>query len=238
MSDTCLLITTYNRAGLLEKSLNRMTQLTQPDEVLIIDDGGDDATREVVRRVKGFTCPVRYLYTRNLGSSICSHARNVGIKNTDCELVITSEPEMWFETDVVAQMLADHEERPREVISVGIVHHEQDPRFPGVEDFVTVGWVAPWIALYGKQWLLDIGGWDEGFEDNWSWEDTDLLTRLRVSGHGQNINREIQARHLWHPPRAMDQTRNEARFRSKLIDADNMRDLVANVGQPWGVVKT
>lgn len=38
----CLLITTRNRSHLLNRSLERLTRLTIPDEVLVIDDGGDD----------------------------------------------------------------------------------------------------------------------------------------------------------------------------------------------------
>lgn len=228
-----------NRTPLLEISLNRLAQLTLPTEILVVDDGGSDGLADMCHRVV-IDCPIQYVYTHNPHPSLCSHARNVGIKNTECDIVITTEPEMWFMTDVIAQMLADHSKRPEEVISVGTVHHMQDPRFPHLEDHVTRGWVAPWIALYEKQWLFDVGGWDETFPDNWGWEDTDLLTRLRVSGHGQHIDQEIEARHLWHPPRAIDQVPNEAHFRAKHIDGGAQiigEHIVANKDSDWGVIK-
>jgi glycosyltransferase involved in cell wall biosynthesis len=239
MPDTCLLIATMNRSDLLEKSLNRMNQLTLPDEILIVDDGGVDHCREVAERVV-MECPVRYIYTHNPGQSQCSHARNVGIKNTDCDLIITSEPEMLFVSDVVAQLLVRFEEYGRkDVISAGTINHEHSRGHIGD---TTRGWVATWIALYGKQWLLDIGGWDEWFPDPWGWEDTDLLTRLRCDGHGQFIDQEIEATHQWHVHRAVNQERNEAHFRAKLLPLDGSEikplDIIANHGHPWGEIKS
>lgn len=223
---TCLLITTYNRSGLLARSLARFTswKMTAPDEILVVDDGGSDNCAEICAQAP---VPVRYLYTHNPGDSICSHARNVGIKNTDCEHVLTSEPELIFDTDVVAQMLAL---AGTEVISAGTVHHQDQ----GGTIETLHGWVAPFAALYRRDWLLDIGGWDEEFESPWGWEDVDLLTRLRHSGHGQTIDQAIEVTHQWHPPRWCDQELNESRFRAKEFP----RDIVANQDREWGACLT
>lgn len=232
---TCLLITTCSRTLLLINSLQALRGKTLPDEVLIVDDGGGDHCAELLAAAE-LPCDMRYIYTHNLGNTQCSHARNVGIKNTDCDLIITSEPELMYESDVVAQMQALHYgEHPREVINAGLIHHVQENGH--IQD--TVGWMATFTALYEKQWLLDVGGWDEGFPDPWGWDDTDLLTRLRCHlGVGEFVDTSIVATHQFHRTRWNDQERNEKYFRAKLTDDPNvMLAPIANVGKEWGVIK-
>ncbi|MBS1545352.1 MAG: glycosyltransferase family 2 protein, partial [Bacteroidetes bacterium] len=48
-----IVIPTYNRASLLEKTLQSIQPQTYPHfEVLVIDDGGTDSSREVVRAME------------------------------------------------------------------------------------------------------------------------------------------------------------------------------------------
>lgn len=240
----CLLITTNDRTPLLRNSLERLSTLTAPDEILVVDDGGTDDCEDVVRQASSaFEIPVRYIYTFNPGQTQCSHARNVGIKNTDCDIVITSEPEMLFDTDVIPQMLADSAERPRELVSAGVIRHCQDPNGScptcTCEGYVTTNWSATWIALYKREWLLAIGGWDEDFPDPWGWDDVDLNTRLRIRGIGQFIDHAIHATHQWHPHRGgSGQFRNEEHFKAKGFNGNEYPEhpsLFANVGREWGV---
>lgn len=223
---TCLLTTICDRTALLRTSLDRLSDLTPPDEILVVDDGGTDPALEGLCAQAG----ARYIYTHNPGNTQCSHARNVGIRAIDADYVITSEPEMRFETDVIVQLLAAAVEHPSEVISAGTVRHEQPN---GTHEEIR-GWVAPFVALYRREWLLAIGGWDESFPSPWGWDDTDLLTRLRVSGIGQFIDTRIIVTHQWHPSRACDQSANEAHFRAKDLERRD-EHIVANRGRAWGV---
>lgn len=251
MSDVCLLITTWNRTPLLENNLRRLASgLTLPSEVLVVDDGSVDACEARCTALRDeLGLPLRYIYTHNPGEALCSHARNVGIKNTDCELILTSEPEMLFESDIVAQMVAQHEHDRqwgiRQFVNVGRVFHEQPPgarcKCCGQLKHETVNWQATWITLYRREWLFDVGGWDEfGFEDVWGWDDVDLGSRLRIRGIGQYNALDMVATHQWHPPRICRQDRNEAYFKSKGFDGNenpNHPNVVANRGCEWGVVK-
>jgi GT2 family glycosyltransferase len=231
-----LLITTYNRTPLLKKSFEALRGRTLPDEILIVDDGGSDGCEDLCKRAKKwFRCPVRYIYTHQPFNSQCSHSRNVGVRNTKADLIVTSEPELIFVTDVIAEFRELHRLHPNEVISAGTVHRLKED---GSEGDTTVGWVAPFTALYGREWLEAIGAWDEyGFPDTWSFDDTDLLTRLRLTGHGQIIANEIEVLHQFHPTRWTRQDRNDAYFQSKGFDNGNREFIVANQGQPWGEIK-
>lgn len=270
MDRVCLLITVFNRPLQLRNSLSRLCNLTIPTEILIVDDGSEDSVHQVVQEFENIL-PIRYIYNNNREWSICSMARNIGIKNTDCEIVITSEPEILFITDVIGQMLEYHTRIPGKVISAGTIyhmghqatlHHDMitdpvhrlqlelvndsghgtNPTSPNGYARIQ-GWVAPFAALYRREWLMELQGWDEQFID-WGWDDTDLLTRLSFNGVGQEIARDIECIHQWHEKLPADvQFRavqyNEGRMNSKTFEKANPdNDLVANKGLEWGIIKS
>lgn len=268
---TCLLITTYNRATQLSNSLERLSNVTIPDEVLIVDDGSSDYTKDVVEGFKN-KLPIKYIFNNNPEWSICSFARNIGVKNTDADIIITAEPELLFVTDIVKQMLEEREKYPSEIISAGVIYHAQDKTTfnPGliidpvsalkseiVEDYQTEprsyrsdgycktkNMQATFACLYERQWLLDVGGWDESFTGAWGVDDWDLCTRLRINGINQHICPEMEAVHQWHehlPPHLMGKAMqdNEKIMLAKRMDLMAKGDpgLIANKDSEWGVIK-
>lgn len=223
---TTLLITTFNRGHLLNNSLQRLTTLTIPDDILIVDDGGTDNTKQVVEDFKS-RLPIRYLYNNNPEWTICSMARNIGVKNTDADIIITSEPELLWVTDIYPQMMESRKKYPDEIISAGVIYHaQQNTSFsPGlitdpvnalkseiVEDYQTeprsyhpqgycktLNMQATFVCLYERKWLLELGGWDEAFPGPWGFDDIELATRLRINGINQHICSHMEALHQWHP---------------------------------------
>lgn len=223
---TALLITTYNRGQLLRHSLERLTRLTLPDEVLVVDDGSTDDTEAITLSFKD-RLPIRYIYNHSPNHTICSMARNIGIKNTTSDLIITSEPELFWVTDIIPLLHEERKEHPDEIISASIIYHAQantkinesfydDPReaLKGhiVEDYQieprsynpngfckTVNMQATFLASYERKWLMEVNGWDEEFPGCWGWDDIDLCTRLRINGINQHISTKLEAIHQWHP---------------------------------------
>lgn len=239
-----LVYATWNRGPLLEQSLRRLAELTIPDDILVVDDGSSDSTRQVCEEAAANGLPVRYLYNHRPYEAMCSQAKNVGIKSTDADFLIFSEPEMHFDTDVIAQVVADLESSTeKELVNVGTIHHEQANGAAcwccGQPKHTTVNWQALWIAGFRREWLEDVGGWDEHFPDPWGWDDTDLGTRLRINGVGQYNDLKAEATHLWHPPRVQNQARNNGYFASKNFNGNESQEhplLVANQGCEWGVL--
>jgi glycosyltransferase involved in cell wall biosynthesis len=188
-----LLLPTYERAPLLANSLRRLATLTVPDEVIVVDDGGTDDTEAVCKEFGA-----RYART-DRPSGVPSRARNVGLALATHDLILTTDPEVIFETDLIAQYL----------------------RLVPTDVILCTGF---YVHLYHRDWLLEVGGWDESFPEPWGWEDCDLHARLDYLGHPENEVPDTRVTHQWHEPRSGPSPLNEEHCRSKVFP----RDLVAN----------
>ncbi len=99
-----LIISTFNRGHLLETTLKRLSKLTQPNEVIIIDDGSSDETATIARRANDYLqCPVHYIYRHWPEWDSCAIPKNIGLKVAKGEILIFSEPEVLYVSDIVAQ---------------------------------------------------------------------------------------------------------------------------------------
>ncbi len=78
MAKVSVIIPTYNRESFIERSINSVLNQTYKDmEVLVVDDGSTDNTRDVVAKI--LDTRVRYFYKENGG---VSSARNFGFENS------------------------------------------------------------------------------------------------------------------------------------------------------------
>jgi glycosyltransferase involved in cell wall biosynthesis len=69
-----VIIPTYNRAALVQEAIRSLLAQTQiPDEIIVVDDGSTDNTKEVLGK---FEAPVNVITQPNLGRS---EARNAGL---------------------------------------------------------------------------------------------------------------------------------------------------------------
>jgi len=83
MTRVSVIIPTYNRAGYLGEAIQSVLDQTFSDfELLVVDDGSTDNTREVVASFKDVR--VRYIQQENRGVAA---ARNAGIKASDGEYI-------------------------------------------------------------------------------------------------------------------------------------------------------
>ena len=94
-----VIIPTYNRAHLVGRAIQSALSQCEPgDEVIVIDDGSTDGTREVVAP---FGSRVRYQHVTNGG---CGRARNIGLSVARGDLVafLDSDDE-WFPGKLMLQ---------------------------------------------------------------------------------------------------------------------------------------
>ena len=99
-------VPTYRRPEALRETLKALISLDYPQgayEIVVVDDGSNDATPEVVREFSDDGPVVRYLYQRNAG---VAKARNTGAAAATGELLIFLDDDILVEPDHVARHLA------------------------------------------------------------------------------------------------------------------------------------
>jgi glycosyltransferase involved in cell wall biosynthesis len=91
-------IPTYNRSSTLERAIRSvLTQTRPPDEVLVVDDGSTDRTRDLLGAFES----VRVLSVENSGAAI---ARNRGVAATDAPWIAFLDSDDYWETDHLARI--------------------------------------------------------------------------------------------------------------------------------------
>jgi len=258
-----LAITTYNRPRQLYRTLQRLEKLSKPDVLIVIDDGSDTPVQPIVeefsRREAYKNVQIEYKYLDRPGYDVCSVARNVALKMCKTKYFMTSEPEILFMSDVLMQLRDMLQKGENRIISSGDVYALKkyatinnllvDSPQTYIQSLLPTeyehrkGWVATYTALYKTQDLLDVNGWDEDFSKHnggggYAWDDTDLVTRLRVRGINQFISEDIKVIHQWHEPAPSEvadtQHLNEKMFLDKNLD-ENIENSVANKNREWGI---
>lgn len=96
-----VIIPTYNRAAFLREAIASAQQQTYaPLEILVVDDGSTDATREVVR---AFGDSVKYIFQNHRGPGA---ARNTGVQYARGELLaFLDDDDVWL-SDGLARSVA------------------------------------------------------------------------------------------------------------------------------------
>ncbi len=99
-----VIIPTYNRGNLIQNTINSVLNQTFTDwELLVIDDGSTDNTKEIVQEFIKKDSRVKYFYEENSGCP--SGPRNLGVENAKGEYVafLDSDDE-WFPTKLEKQL--------------------------------------------------------------------------------------------------------------------------------------
>lgn len=115
-----VIIPTFNRAAMLQRAIDSVLQQSLPPrEIIVVDDGSTDASRELVTHIQqrnadtggGEACPqprIHYLYQCNSGVSA---ARNRGIRHASGEwLAFLDSDDAWLprKLETQAELIARH----------------------------------------------------------------------------------------------------------------------------------
>ncbi len=185
-----IVITTWNRAGLVGRAIDSALRQTYPDlEIIVVDDGSTDDTADVLARIAATARrPVRSLERANGG---CASARNAGAAlatgrwlhflDSDDELEPTA-----IETLVGALVACDADFAYSPAIEVGPggasrlnppVAAGRPERF-ALEHFGNTN-LRTGAYLIRTDLFRELGGFDESFSHN---EDSDFVQRLALRG--------------------------------------------------------
>lgn len=127
-----------------------------------------------------------------------SKAFNIGVRNAKYDHIIITSPEVVPITSVLAQL--------EELADKNVVCQVFDEDSIGDKSFSLVNNhyrnINPayyFLAMYNKQDIEEINGWDEEFMQGYAYEDDDFGARWVRAGLPFEIHEEIQALHQYHP---------------------------------------
>lgn len=228
MPKVSVIIPTYNRADLIQDSIDSVLWQTFEDyEIIIVDDGSTDNTREVLHPLiqEGV---IRYVRQDNQGESA---ARNHGIKLARGDLVAFLDSDDLFLPEKLAKQISLLEENP----ALGMVHsdfvrfdHDTGVDLGYRSTAHLSGWVYPqmllqWSVLIAtptvmipKEVLEHVGGFDERM--HWA-EDIDLWRRIARLYPIQSIPEALTRVRTHQDSLASDRSQSFTAFRDYLQKA-------------------
>lgn len=100
-----VIITAYNIEGFVCEAIQSVIdQSHQPHEIIVVDDGSSDGTRQAVER---FGAQVTYCYEENGGTSM---ARNTGVQHSSgCLIAFLDGDDLWHKDKLRKQLKAFHD---------------------------------------------------------------------------------------------------------------------------------
>jgi glycosyltransferase involved in cell wall biosynthesis len=197
-----VVIPTYNRCAILEKTLGAYLTQTACGEILeiiVVDDGSTDETGELVSRfAKTCPVPIRYLRQENSGRAA---ARNRAIRQAAAQMILFGDDDIVPTPRMVAEHLAWHVKYPDPSVAiVGPAYWSPDlpptPMmkwwglngirfdFPHMKADHEVSWAvgAFWNTSVKLRFLQEKGIFDERFRA-YGFEDSELTYRLNKKGY-------------------------------------------------------
>jgi len=181
-----------DRVPLLEKTLQRYSEIIESTEVEFILP-----SRSLTEMsAPGFNIKViPYIYDEGVFN--CSMALNLGVKNSSYENIIITCPEVIPAPNVLKvfkekgrgnYLCTAYDLMPDGSIGPLLVSKDFRGETPGLY----------FLALFKKEDIEFINGWDEGFMGGYAWEDSEYGDRFIRAGLSFEILEEALAYHQYH----------------------------------------
>jgi alpha-1,6-rhamnosyltransferase len=178
-----VIMAAFNAEAYIREALeSALAQDWTPFEVVVVDDGSQDSTGDIVRSFPN----LRYVLQENAGPSAArntavAHARGDLIANFDSDDVLPPS-----RLRLQATYLTEHPE-------VGAVFGRQEwlnapPWMARDSVYGDVDGIPLSSAMFRRGVLLELGGYDTSFTHG---EDMDLLIRMRERGIGYHVLPEV-----------------------------------------------
>lgn len=210
-----VVIPTYNRKPILEKCLRALESQVFTDskvsdyEVLVVDDGSIDGTREWLTENQGLFPHVRLLSMAHSGPAA---ARNLGVEKAqgdtivfiDSDLVVT---ETFLQSHADCLIKGQKKLSSDRLFTYGRVINTCNFDNPTSEPYKLTDFSAAYFATgnvaIAKKWLVLAGMFDNGFQ-LYGWEDLELGVRLKKLGLTL-LKCPTAVGYHWHPPFTLEQ---------------------------------
>lgn len=236
MIPVSIIMPSWNRAAQLEQGLESIFRQKYPSlEVVVVDDGSIDNTREVCEKF-----PVKYIYNPAVNEwKTPGRALNIGIRNASHDIVIVQNPEVVHLGDTTIQDLVYAVKGDDKLWIMANVERELMNGANVIscsEEFQRR--CAYFLCCLWKKWLVEIRGVDEDYTIG-GYEDDDLADRLiDYCGLKQVFTDKIKGLHLRHPDLAAKGFIEAGiMYQDKTMDMRNGKiSHIRNLDREWGTL--
>lgn len=176
-------IPTRNRAKVVKKCLEHiLAQAYSLYEVIVVDDGSKDNTREVLESFSNFNNFKYICLLERKGPAFC---RNLGVRESNGEVIVFIDSDIFTLPNFIEEHVKIHKSHPEGVLVTGpvISISNMDEIFPergSVLDFSNA-YFASGNASLPKNLFLQVEGFDEVF-NIYGWEDIEFGFKLKSLG--------------------------------------------------------
>ena len=194
-----VVVPSYNSAGTILGTISRLLQQTlPPTEIIVVDDGSTDSTREVLRPVAE---KINYLYQPNKGPAA---ARNFGIKASVGEFIAFTDSDCLPDKEWLANLMSGF--HCKKVAGVGgavksidqstVGRHIDLARIlePKANESGQVPYLVTCNACFRRTVLLEVGLFDERFHKPGG-EEPELCQRITDRGYQFCWRKEAKVLH-------------------------------------------
>jgi glycosyltransferase involved in cell wall biosynthesis len=194
-----IVIPVYNVEKTIGECLSSLIDQTRkPDEIIVVDDGSKDLTKEIASKFKN----VIFLEKEHKGPA---SARNFGAKKAKGEILLFTDSDCTLDKNWVSEMVKPFEDKE----TVGVqgryetkqkgmiarfVQLEIEDRYERMKKFGNIDFIGSYSAGYRKRTFLESGGFDESFPIA-SGEDPELSFKLAKSGNKMVFNEKAIVYH-------------------------------------------
>jgi len=179
METVSVIIPCYNYAHyLIDAIYSALNQSYAPLEIIVVDDGSTDNTKEVVESFKNIEIPIYYKYQENKG---LSSARNTGCRIANGDYLLTLDADDKIHIDFIKKTIGIDDIVGTWLQEFGDsnVEWRQKP-YPTLKELLE-GNRLNCCSLFKKEIFHKIGGYDE--EMKTGYEDWDFWIRAMMAGY-------------------------------------------------------
>ena len=197
LTEIAVVIPTHNHADLVTEAVDSVLAQTEAaSEIIVVDDGSTDDTRDKLRR---YSSDIKYVYQPNRGLSA---ARNRGIAECQAEWVAFLDADDLWMPHKLKEQLPLIEAAPDDVMCIhsrslimGPNYQVLSPLPPRkgellLQDLAKRNHVAVLTAVVRTDIILELGGFDENLT---ALEDWDLWLRIAAAGYRFRYSPQVLA---------------------------------------------
>jgi len=215
-----VIIPTYNRKDLLERAIKSVLSQTFQDwELIIVDDGSTDETRDLVENFQRVDPRIKYIWQNNSGAP--AKPRNVGILNSSGEYIaFLDHDDEWLPIKLEKQLIMLESLPEVAFVSCNVIvlspkknEFIVSPKYKGekfVKKILEKNLILTASSVVIKRWVFEkVGLFDENFKfaDDW-----DMWLRIALKYNFDFVDKPL-VKYYWHGENRMIRTKIGERIR-------------------------